>query len=179
MSFCLLRVTAPVVILATFLLQPTQAQEYTQYGRANHGYAAQSPGRLNPAQYARAVRYASAAQNSAPQAINAPAPYVAAPQTSEYPQMGAPLYPAPVQNVPSQIGSTIITNQAFAPHEMLYPHEYHAVYPPFYHRVRGSWIWTPFGIRSHDKWELQGTEVKVKYRGNYGLLSGFKAPFNK
>ena len=44
----------------------------------------------------------------------------------QYPRLNAPLYPAPVQNTPSWNGATIITNQALAPHEMLYPHEYRA-----------------------------------------------------
>ena len=94
----------------------------------------------------------------------------------QYPQMHAPLYPTPVPNVPAQIGGTVVTNPAFAPHEMLYPHEYKAMYPPFYHRVRGAWWWTPFGMESHDKWELQGTEVKVKYRSSFAPFSGFAPP---
>ena len=94
----------------------------------------------------------------------------------QYPQMHAPMYPTPVPNVPVQIGGTVVTNQAFAPHEMLYPHQYKAMYPPFYHRVRGAWWWTPFGMESHDKWELQGTEVKVKYRSSFAPFSGFVAP---
>ena len=57
----------------------------------------------------------------------------------------------------------MITNQAFAPQEMLYPHTYRAIYPPFYHRVKGGWVLTPLGVRSHEKWELQGTQVQVKF----------------
>lgn len=93
-----------------------------------------------------------------------------------YPQMHAPLYPTPVPNVPAQVGGSVITNQAFAPHEMIYPHEYKALYPPFYHKVSGWWMWTPWGIESHDKWELQGTEVRVKYRSERRLFSGFVPP---
>ncbi len=91
----------------------------------------------------------------------------------QYPQLNAPLYPSPVQYVPDYSGGTVITNQAFAPHEMLYSHDYHAMYPPFYHKVKGCWVLTPFGIKQHEKWELQGTEVKVKYRSQYPLFSGF------
>ena len=80
------------------------------------------------------------------------------------------------ETTPPWNGATIVTNQAFAPHEMLYPHEYRSMYGPFYYRVKGSWIWTPFGMESHDKWELTGTEVRVKYRSNYHLLSGFIPP---
>src|SRR5262245_24404815 len=49
-----------------------------------------------------------------------------------YPYLNAPLYPSPQPNVPVQIGSSVYTNQAFAPHEMLYPHTYRAMYPPFF-----------------------------------------------
>jgi hypothetical protein len=104
-------------------------------------------------------------------------PYQAAPQQPGYVQLGAPLYPSPRPNIPIWTGSTMITNQAFAPHEMLYPHTYRATFPPFYHRVKGCWILTPFGIRSHERWELQGTQVQVKYRSQYpGLLKGHWHP---
>ena len=94
----------------------------------------------------------------------------------QYPQLNAPLYPSPVQYTPPWNGGTIITNQALAPHEMLYPHTYHAMYPPFYHKVKGGWFWTPFGFRQHEHWELQGTEVTVKYRSHYPLFGGFHPP---
>ena len=94
-------------------------------------------------------------------------------QQQGYVRLGAPLYPSPRPNIPIWTGSTMITNQALAPHEMLYPHTYRAIYPPFYHRVKGGWILTPLGVKSHEKWELQGTMVQVKYRSTYpGLLSG-------
>lgn len=94
-------------------------------------------------------------------------------QQPGYVRLGAPMYPTPRPNIPVWTGSTVITNQALAPHEMLYPHTYRAIYPPFYHRVKGGWILTPFGVRSHEKWELQGTMVQVKYRSSYpGLFSG-------
>ena len=96
-----------------------------------------------------------------------------APQQQGYVRLGAPMYPTPRPNIPIWTGSTVITNQAFAPQEMLYPHTYRAIYPPFYHRVKGGWIVTPFGVRSHEHWELQGTQVEVKYRSSYpGLFSG-------
>lgn len=94
----------------------------------------------------------------------------------QYPQLNAPLYPSPVQYTPPWNGGTVVTNQAFAPHEMLYPHTYHAMYPPFYYKVNGSWIWTPFGMRQHEHWKLQGTEVQVKYRSHYPLFGGFHPP---
>lgn len=94
----------------------------------------------------------------------------------QYPQLNAPLYPSPVQNVPAWTGGTIITNQAFAPHELLYPHEYHSMYGPFHYQVKGCWMWTPFGMRQHEQWKLQGTEVRVKYRSHHKLFSGFCPP---
>lgn len=105
-----------------------------------------------------------------------PGAVVVMPAPRGYPQMHAPMYPSPVPNVPTYVGGTTYTNQAFAPHEMLYPHEYKALYPPFYHKVSGKWWWTPFGMESHDKWELQGTMVKVKYRSDYRCFSGFCPP---
>ena len=93
-----------------------------------------------------------------------------------YPQLQAPLYPNPVQNVPTWTGGTFVTNQALAPHEMLYPHTYRALYPPFYYKVKGVWVWTPFGMRQHEEVKLQGTEVSVKYRSHYPLFSGFRRP---
>lgn len=100
----------------------------------------------------------------------------AAHSAGQYPQLNAPLYPSPVQYTPGYTGGTVVTNQAFAPHEMLYPHTYHAMYPPFYYKVKGSWIWTPFGMRQHEQWKLQGTEVTVKYRSHYPLFGGFHPP---
>jgi hypothetical protein len=94
-------------------------------------------------------------------------------QQQGYVRLGAPMYPTPRPNIPIWTGATMITNQALAPQEMLYPHTYRAMYPPFYHRVKGGWILTPLGVRSHEKWELQGTMVQVKYRSSYpGILSG-------
>ena len=115
-------------------------------------------------------------QVPAPQPIDAEMgmqPPQAVPQQPGYVRLGAPLYPSPRPNIPIWTGSTMITNQAFAPHEMLYAHTYRATYPPYYHRVKGGWILTPFGIRSHERWELQGTQVQVKYRSQYpGLFKG-------
>jgi hypothetical protein len=101
----------------------------------------------------------------------------AAPTTAGYARLNAPLYPAPVQNIPYQVGGVVITNPALAPHEMLYEHEYRGLYPPFYYRVNGWWAWTPFGVESHDKWELMGTEVRVRYRNRSNLLRIITDPF--
>ena len=97
----------------------------------------------------------AAANVMAPQAV---------PQQAGYVRLGAPMYPSPRPNIPIWTGGSMITTPAFAPHEMLYPHTYRAIYPPFYHRVKGGWIWTPLGMRTHERWELQGTQVQVKYR---------------
>jgi hypothetical protein len=93
-----------------------------------------------------------------------------------YPYLHAPLYPCPEPHVPYQTGLTLVTNQALAPHEMLYPHEYKALYPPYYYRAKGHWVVTPWGVWSHDNWELQGTEVEVEYRPHYSLFSLFVPP---
>lgn len=109
----------------------------------------------------------AAAQPQSPLAINPEAhmvPQGMPAQQPGYVRLGAPLYPSPRPNIPIWTGSTMITNQAFAPHEMLYPHTYRSIHGPFYHRVKGGWIWTPVGIKSHERWELQGTQVEVKYR---------------
>jgi len=96
-----------------------------------------------------------------------------------YPVLNAPLYPSPVQHVPRYAGGTIITNQALAPHEMLYAHAYHAMYPPFYYRVTGHWFLTPFGVKQHENWKLEGTHVKVKYRDHYRPFSQFSPPVSR
>jgi hypothetical protein len=93
-----------------------------------------------------------------------------------YPYLGAPMYPSPQPYVPPEVGSTFITNQALAPHEMLYPHRYHAMYPPFFYKVKGRWVMTSAGVRYREDWYLQGTEVKVKYNGHISPLSLFMPP---
>ncbi|MFN0197747.1 MAG: hypothetical protein ACKVT0_13465 [Planctomycetaceae bacterium] len=103
-----------------------------------------------------------------------PVPVVSVPHG--YVQLNAPIYPSPVQHVPPEIGGTLITNPAFAPHEMLYTHKYKAMYPPFYFKVRGSWVWTPWGIRSHDVWKLRGTEVSIQYKKKYPWRQPFTPP---
>jgi len=140
-------------VLAVSVFNVAVAQEYSP--------PAESPGHIQQA------------QNVVVETPTQPGTYVPGQQ---YPQLNAPLYPSPVQYTPAWNGGTVITNQAFAPHEMLYPHTYHAMYPPFYHKVKGGWFWTPFGFRQHEHWELQGTEVQVKYRSHYPLFSGFHPP---
>ncbi len=114
--------------------------------------------------------------NPAYSPIPGPAGQVGVAVVPGYPNLNAPLNPSPVPYVPHQVGSTIITNQAFYPQEMLYAHKYHAMYPPYYYKVRGHWMVTPFGVWSNDHWELQGTEVKVNYRSHYAPFSHFHVP---
>ena len=92
--------------------------------------------------------------------------------------LAAPLYPSPRQDVPIQVGGTFITNPAFAPHEYLYPHDYNAMYGPFYYRSRGTWAITPWGVRTNERWDLVGTTVKVKYRSKIPFWTGFHPPYN-
>ena len=92
------------------------------------------------------------------------------------PVPGAALYPAPVPGIPHQAGGTAIVHQAFHPHEMLYPHRYKAMYGPYYYKVHGGWIVTPFGVWSKENWKLKGTTVDVKYKSHISPLSGFHRP---
>lgn len=117
------------------------------------------------------IQQASLAQDAAP--VPGVATVAPAGNPNVYPRLNAPLYPSPVQYTPPWTGTTVITNQALAPHEMLYPHEYNAMYGPFFYEVDGCWVVTPGGVRQSEKWKLQGTRVKVKYRSNRSLLSKF------
>jgi hypothetical protein len=105
-----------------------------------------------------------------------PAAYDHSPQRPHYPYLHASMYPSPQPWVPAQVGGTVVTNQAFAPHEMLYPHSYRAMYGPFSYKVKGDWFVTPLGVWSTEHWKLQGTEVSVKYKSHISPLSGFHPP---
>ncbi|MCA9071857.1 MAG: hypothetical protein KDA84_23175, partial [Planctomycetaceae bacterium] len=93
-----------------------------------------------------------------------------------YVYLNAPLYPTPQPYVPQEVGSSVITNQALAPHEMLYKHKYHAMYPPFYYKVNGRWIVTRNGLLTRETWKLQGTEVNVKYHSHISPFALFCPP---
>lgn len=118
--------------------------------------------------------------------VPAPAPVASAPSMrgngnsgtaqAGYPQTGAALYPAPVPGIPHQVGGTVIMNPAFQPHEMLYGHQYKALYPPYYYQVNGEWLVTPFGVWSQEHWKLKGTEVNVRYRTSISPFSLFTPP---
>lgn len=86
------------------------------------------------------------------------------------------LYPAPRPGIPHQVGGTAIVHQALHPHEMLYAHRYKAMYGPFYHKVDGCWMLTPFGVWSKENWKLQGTTVDVKYKSHISPFALFHPP---
>lgn len=179
MSRVSIRTAALATLLTGFALQTAMAQSPVYSGgpqSAGRPIATyrQAPGRIASQVQARPIYYAD--ESTTPSAQHPP---MVAPQSYGYPQLSAPLYPSPRQDIPVQVGGTMITNPALAPHEMLYAHSYHAMYGPYYYKVKGAWIMTPFGMRSHDTWELQGTEVKVKYRDRFSILSGFVPPFVK
>lgn len=89
---------------------------------------------------------------------------------------GAALYPAPVPGIPQQVGGTLIPTQALHPHEMMYAHRYKAMYPPYYYKVNGGWMVTPWGTWSKENWKLQGTMVDVKYKSYISPFALFTPP---
>lgn len=99
--------------------------------------------------------------------------------TGSYPQTGAALYPAPIPGIPHQVGGIAIENPAFHPHEMLHQHRYKAMYPPYYYKVNGGWMVTPFGVWSHEDWKLQGTQVDVKYKSHISPFTLFHPPVHR
>ena len=89
---------------------------------------------------------------------------------------GGALYPAPKPGIPVQVGGTTIPTHALHPHEMLYAHRYKAMYGPYYYKVHGGWIVTPFGVWSKENWKLQGTQVDVKYKSHISPWARFHPP---
>ena len=87
-----------------------------------------------------------------------------------HPQLNSALYPCPRPDIPSEVGTTLITNQAFYPHEMLYAHTYRAIYPPFYYGDKCGLACLPF----FPKPCIKGTVVTVKYKTC--LPCGFHPP---
>lgn len=94
--------------------------------------------------------------------------------TTSYVPIQASLYPCPRPDVPHEVGWTLITNPALAPHEMLYAHRYRALYPPYYYHNKGGLACLPF----FPKPPLKGTEVTVKYKSCCGPFS-YKPPFSR
>jgi hypothetical protein len=95
--------------------------------------------------------------------------------TNNYPPVQASLYPSPKPDIPYEVGRTIITNPALAPHEMLYVHQYRALYPPYYYKNKCGLSCLPF-VPKHP---LCGTEVTVKYKSHMGLFSSFYPPISR
>ncbi len=87
-----------------------------------------------------------------------------------HPTLNSSLYPCPRPDVPYEVGQTLITNQAFYPHEMLYAHQYKALYPPYFYENKCGLSCLPF----FPKPCLKGTVVKVKYKST--LPHGFSPP---
>ena len=175
MSRSIIIQTVATIWLTAFVFGGAEAQQPQYYGSA----APVFPG-YQPITQVRAGAQPALLPTNAYQSMNGSSQAVA--QTwqphpgqmiNAYPQTGAALYPSPVPNVPHQVGGAMITNQALHPHEMLYPHRYKAMYPPFYYVNKGHWCTTPWGVRSSDVWTLTGTKVDVKYRSKYSFLSGF------
>lgn len=86
------------------------------------------------------------------------------------------LYPSPRPGIPQGVGGTNIVHQAFHPHEMLYAHRYKSMYGPYYYKVHGKWMVTPFGVWSKENWKLQGTTVDVKYKSHISPWTMFHRP---
>ncbi|MEP3482209.1 MAG: hypothetical protein ABJZ55_23390 [Fuerstiella sp.] len=86
------------------------------------------------------------------------------------------LYPAPRPGIPHQLGATVIPHQAFHPHEMLHAHRYKSMYGPYYYKVKGHWIVTPYGVLSQENWQLKGTTVDVKYKSHISPFALFSRP---
>lgn len=86
------------------------------------------------------------------------------------------MYPAPLPGIPFDVGTTMITNPALDPHEMLYAHRYRGLYGPFYHKTYRHWVMTPFGICKSEKRVLVGTEVRVNYKSHISPFSLFFPP---
>jgi hypothetical protein len=97
-------------------------------------------------------------------------------QQPGYVRLSAPLNPVPQPNIPYQVGGSVITNQAFYAHEMLYPHSYRALYGPYYYKVGNVTTFNGRGFVQREKWELQGTEVKVKYHSAISPFALFFPP---
>ncbi len=104
-----------------------------------------------------------------------PAPVVVGPPPG-FVRVDGAMYPSPQQGIPLDVGSTMITNPAFDPHEMLHAHRYRGLYGPFYHKTHRSWVLTPFGIYKSEKRILMGTEVRVNYKSHISPFSLFFPP---
>lgn len=89
---------------------------------------------------------------------------------------GGALYPAPLPGIPQQVGGSAIVTPAFHPSEMMHAHRNTAMYGPYYYKVDGCWVVTPFGVWSNENWKLRGTTVDVKYKSHISPWAMFKRP---
>ena len=93
-----------------------------------------------------------------------------------YARLDGAMYPSPQPGIPGYVGSTMITNPALDPHEMLYAHSYRGLYGPFYHKTTRHWVLTPFGLCKSEKRVLVGTEVRVNYKSHISPFALFWPP---
>ncbi|MEQ9406142.1 MAG: hypothetical protein RIK87_00385 [Fuerstiella sp.] len=148
---------------------PTVTPQAVGYPTYPAGYGPQVmawPAGNGPYQFASSAAYSGGAVHPG---HPAPGPYTA--HTG-----GGALYPAPQPGIPAGIGGTSIVTDALHPHEMLYPHRYKAMYGPYYYKVNGCWVVTPFGVWSNENWKLQGTTVDVKYKSHISPFAMFRPP---
>ena len=171
--------TAPVLPNQSTVSGPqhfsvSSAQDITHPGRNGQEYQSPQPVYRNSAGVYSTVSHgadASVAQadGTTPNAAKSGAPL----------HPGTALYPSPVPWIPQQTGGTTISNQFLNPHEMLYAHRYRAMYPPYSYKVSGKWMVTPFGVWSHEDWNLQGTMVDVKYKSSISPFALFTPPVRR
>ena len=175
---------AALAAAVALIVSPAAAQQHSgpQHPYAQQPYAGQqqAAGYTQAPQPVQQTGYALGSTLGLPaanQALpNVPLPGYGPTLPGKRPFTQAGLYPSPVHYTPPWSGGTIVTNEAFAPHEMLYPHQYRAMYGPYYYEVRGKSLWTPLGMRTFEKWKLRGTEVEVKYHDHIKFFSGFHPP---
>lgn len=177
------RAAACTVMLSAWTLNSAFAQTYgiqTSAGTTGPqgATAAQNPAQtgnqpVEPAGYHAGVIVHEPGPIPAPRYLPPSAPGII---PAQYPYLNASLYPCPLPNIPYQTGGALITNQALDPHEMLYPHTYRSIYPPYYYEVHGGWKLFPWGVWQSEHWRLRGTVVTVKYSPSIGLFSGFVPP---
>lgn len=140
--------------------------QYDYIGMLQQGTPANQAGISNPIP-ARPVGTAMNGMNGMNRmnaAAQAPCPVPVGGGAAGFVRLDGGLYPSPQPNIPFDVGTTMITNPALDPHEMLYAHRYRGLYGPFYYKTYRHWILTPFGVCKNEKRVLVGTEVRVNYK---------------
>lgn len=160
-------------------------QDVTAEYNAPQGYAPRfnRTGMMTPGAQANDVTFATPIPGRSTSSMNgmkgaAPVPPVgpAYPAPAGIARIDGAMYPAPLPGIPFDVGTTMITNPALDPHEMLYAHQYRGLYAPFYHKTYRHWVLTPFGICKSEKRVLVGTEVRVNYKSYISPCSLFFPP---